>query len=165
VTDRIDGIVEQWQRERPELELEPLAIVGRLLRAADLANSALGRGVAELGLQPGWFDVLAALRRAGPPYALNPAQLLETMMVTSGGLTKRLDRLAEAGLVERAADPDDRRGTRVRLMPRGKALIDRAIAVHVENEATLLAGLTAAERGTLDGLLRKLLERLEESPL
>lgn len=165
MTDRIDGIVEQWQRERPELELEPLAIVGRLLRAADLANSALGRGVAELGLQPGWFDVLAALRRAGPPYALNPAQLLKTMMVTSGGLTKRLDRLVEAGLVERSADPDDRRGTRVRLTPRGRAIIDRAIAVHVWNEAALLDGLTAAERQTLDGLLRKLLARLEESPL
>lgn len=165
MTDRIDGIVEQWQRERPELELEPLAIVGRLLRAAALVNSALGRGVAELGLQPGWFDVLAALRRAGPPYALNPAQLLKTMMVTSGGLTKRLDRLVEAGLVERSADPDDRRGTRVRLTPRGRAIIDRAIAVHVWNEAALLDGLTAAERQTLDGLLRKLLARLEESPL
>lgn len=163
--DRIDGIIEQWQRERPELELEPLAIVGRLLRAADLANSSLGRGVAELGLQPGWFDVLAALRRDGPPYALNPGQLLETMMVTSGGLTKRLDRLVEAGLVERSADPDDRRGTRVRLTPRGKAIIDRAIAVHIWNEAALLDGLTAAERHTLDGLLRKLLARLEESPL
>ena len=154
-------IREQWRRERPELDTEPLALFGRLFRCMRLADSALTDGLAAYDLQPGWFDILAALRRSGAPYELNAGELMRTTLLSSGGTTKRLDRLAEAGLVERRPDSADRRGTRVRLTPRGRAVIDRAVGAHVENEARLLAGLTRAEQRTLDGLLRRLLAELE----
>jgi DNA-binding MarR family transcriptional regulator len=157
VRDRLDIIAEQWRRERPELDVAPLATLGRLFRTAHLADRALRQP----GLEPGWFDLLAALRRAGPPYELNPSALVETTMLTSGGITKRLDRLEVAGLVERRPDPDDRRGTLVRLTRNGKHAIDRAVETHVENEARLLSALTARERRELDALLRKLLATVE----
>lgn len=161
--DHIDSIVVQWRRERPDMDTSALALLGRLLRAAQLADSELAKGIAGHGLQPGWFDLLAALRRAGPPYALNPTELMETTMLSSGGITKRLDRLVEAGLVERRPDPDDRRGTRVRLTRKGRATIDRALETHVGNEKRLLAGLSGAEQRTLDHLLRRLLNRLDSA--
>jgi DNA-binding MarR family transcriptional regulator len=159
--DHVDAIVTQWRRERPDLDVRPLASFGRVLRLAQLADGELGRLLTGHGLQPGWFDVLAALRRAGTPYELTPGRLLEAMIVTSGGLTKRLDRMVEAGLVSRRPDPADRRGTLVRLTRKGRTTIDRALADHVANEGTLLAPLTAAEQRTLDGLLRRLLVALE----
>src|SRR5919197_5192390 len=151
--DHIDRIVEQWRRERPELDVAPLALLGRLMRTAALAEAALADGLGGHGLQPGWFDLLAALRRAGEPYELNPTQLMDAMMLSSGGVTKRLDRLVDAGLVARRADPADRRGTLVGLTRRGKAVVDRAIETHVANEKRLLSPLSSAERRSLDDLL------------
>lgn len=158
--DHLDRIVRQWRRERPDLDVAPLATVGRLLRTARLADAWLSERVDD-ELQPGWLDLLAALRRSGRPYELNPSELMRTTLLSSGGMTKRLDRLAGAGLVERRPDPGDRRGTLVRLTRRGKTVIDRAVETHAANEAALLAGLGAAERRQLDGLLRKLLSALE----
>jgi len=132
-----------------------------LFRVAKLADDALGRMLAGHGLQPGWFDVLAALRRSGPPYELTPTRLMGATIVTSGGLTKRLDRLADAGLVARRPDPGDRRGTLVRLTRRGRTRIDRAVAEHVRNEETILHTLTASDRRDMDRLLRKLLADLD----
>jgi DNA-binding MarR family transcriptional regulator len=159
--DHIDRIAEQWRSERPDLDVDALELVGRLLRAADLADGKLAAGLAGQGLQPGWFDLLAALRRAGAPFELSPTDLMGATMLTSGGVTKRLDRLVEAGFVERRPDPTDRRGTRVRLTRRGKGVIDRAIATHVANEEGLLAGLSTTDRQALDRGLRKLLASLE----
>lgn len=159
--DRIDRIGEQWRRERPDLDVAALELVGRLLRVAELADAKLAAGLAGYGLAPGWFDLLAALRRAGSPYELSPTELMGTTMLTSGGITKRLDRLAEAGLVERRPDPTDRRATRVRLTARGKRAIDRALAAHIANEEQLLAALPPADRRALDAVLRKLLGSLE----
>ena len=121
-------------------------------------------GFSALGLQPGWSDILAVLRRAGPPYELNPTELMRASLLSSGGTTKRLDRLAEAGLVQRRPDPNDRRGILVRLTRRGKSLIDRAMPVHLANQERLLAALTRSERRTLEDLLRKLLVSLERTP-
>jgi DNA-binding MarR family transcriptional regulator len=115
------------------------------------------------GLEQGWFDLLAALRRAGPPYELNPTALRHATMLSSGGMTKRLDRLAAAGLVERRPDPADRRGTLVRLTRKGKTLIDKAVATHLANEKRLLDVLAPSEQRQLDDLLRMLLARLEPS--
>jgi len=160
-TDHVDEIVAQWHRERPDLDTGPLATLGRLFRVAELAHPLLSAPLRELGLQPGWLDLLAALRRAGAPYELNPTELMRATVLSSGGMTKRLDRLADAGLVERRPDPGDRRGTLVRLTAQGKATIDRAIGVHVRNEARLLDALTTAERRALDRSLRSLLAGLE----
>lgn len=160
-SDHIDTILAQWRRERPDLDVTALGLVGRLFRSVQLADAALAEELVRLGLQPGWFDLLAALRRAGAPYELNPTRLMQATMLSSGGMTKRLDRLAEAGLVERRPDPADRRGTLVRLTRRGKAIVDKAVDAHVANEKLLLRSLTPAEQRTLDDLLRKLLEDLE----
>ena len=161
--DHLDDIVAQWRRERPDLDTEPLGLVGRLLRVAQLADETLAAGLVGHDLQGGWFDLLAALRRAGRPYELNPTQLLRATMLSSGGMTKRLDRLAEAGLVERKADPADRRGILVGLTSRGKAVVDRAVEVHVANEERLLRSLGPADRRAFDGVLRRLLADLERS--
>jgi DNA-binding MarR family transcriptional regulator len=161
MADHLDEIVAQWRRERPDLNMSSLGIMGRLFRSAELADAVLGERLAENALQSGWFDVLAALRRAGSPYELNPSELGSAMMLSSGGVTKRIDRLTAAGLVERRPDPGDRRGTLVRLTRRGKNLIDRAITLHVTNEDELLRSLSPTERRSLDALLRKLLAGLE----
>ncbi len=159
--DHVDEIAEQWSRERPDLDLSALELLGRLLRAADLAERALAQGLVGHGLQPGWFDLLAALRRSGEPFELSPTDLMASTMLSSGGITKRLDRLAEAGLVQRRPDPDDRRGTLVRLTPEGRAAIDRALETHIANEEQLLAALTPADQAKLDRLLRRLVAGLE----
>ena len=158
--DHLDRIAAQWRRERPDLDVEPLAILGRLLRVAQLADRALAAQLSAFDLQPGWFDLLAALRRSGEPYELNPTELMSATMLTSGGVTKRLDRLAEAGLVERRPDPNDRRGTLVRLTRKGRTVIDKAVEAHVSNEARLLEALEPTERRALDALLRSLLAGL-----
>jgi DNA-binding MarR family transcriptional regulator len=162
VSDRLDEIVAQWRRERPDLDVAALGELGRLFRASQLADAALTEGLAGHQLQRGWFDLLAALRRAGPPYELNPTDLMGATMLSSGGMTKRLDRLEEAGLVERRPDPTDRRGTLVRLTRRGKTAIDKAVETHVANEERLLRSLSAADRRALDKVLRRLLAGLEQ---
>lgn len=159
--DHVDRILAQWRRERPDLNVAAMGLVGRLFRASYLADAMLSEGLVQHELQTGWFDLLCALRRAGPPYELNPTQLMRLTMLSSGGITKRLDRLVGAGLVERSPDAADRRGTLVRLTRRGKTVIDRAVEAHVANEERLLGPLTRAERRALDVLLRTLLTGLE----
>jgi DNA-binding MarR family transcriptional regulator len=159
--DHIDRIVAQWRRERPDVDVTALGVLGRLFRIAALAETELADGLAPHGLQPGWFDLLAALRRAGTPYELNPTDLMAATMLSSGGVTKRLDRLAEADLVERRPNPSDRRGTLVRLTAAGRKTIDAAIETHAANEERLLDALSPPDRGALDALLRKLLTELD----
>ena len=161
VSDHVERVVDQWRRERPDLDVSSMAVLSRLWRFARGADAVIDRGFAESGLQPGWFDVLATLRRAGKPYELTPTQLLETAMLSSGGMTKRLDRLVEAGLIERGPDPDDRRGVRVRLTRHGLQTVDQAVKAHVAREDELLAPLTPREREQLDRLLRKLLDGID----
>ena len=161
MADHVDRIVQGWRRERPELDVAALALLARLFRTAQLADAALGQQLATHGLQPGWFDLLAALRRAGAPYELTPTQLMRTTVLSSGGMTKRLDRLTDAGLIERRPDPTDRRGTLVRLTRRGKTTIDTLLPIHLVNEQQLLAPLSPAQQRMLDELLRSLLAGLE----
>jgi len=161
MTDHVDRIVEAWRRERPDVDVAALGQLARLFRTAHLADGALAEGLAEHRLQPGWFDLLAALRRAGEPYELNPTELIRATMLSSGGMTKRLDRLAAEGLVERRPDPADRRGTLVRLTPRGREAVDAALETHAANEEALLQALEPGERETFDRILRKLLASLE----
>jgi DNA-binding MarR family transcriptional regulator len=159
--DHVDEILAQWRRERPDLDVAPLGLYGRLFRVVHLSDDTLAKGLTQYGLQPGWFDLLAALRRAGTPYELNPTQLMRATLLSSSGMTKRLDRMEAAGMVERRPDPNDRRGTLVRLTRRGKSVIERAVETHVANEERLLGALSPADRRTLDRLLKKLLIELE----
>lgn len=166
MTDRADFALSQWRRERPDLDPFPMAVLGRLAEAAAVVmRDRLAPLFASFGLQPGEFDVLATLRRAGAPHALTPTELYEATMLSSGGMTARIDRLEKAGLVERRANPADRRGTLVALTDKGRALIDEAVTAHVENEADVLKALTKAEQKELHRLLGKLIGGVGASPL
>ena len=154
--DGIDLIVEQWRRERPELDPSPIAVIGRISRLARDLEPRMDRVQAASGLEPGWYDVLAALRRSGPPYRMRPTDFAGALMLTSSGTTKRLDRLERAGLVERAPDPQDRCGILISLTDAGRRLVDAATDAHLANEKRLLEGLTADEQRRLADLLRKL---------
>jgi DNA-binding MarR family transcriptional regulator len=156
--DRADIAVGEWARERPDLSTLPMFIFWRLLDAAEsVLRDHMNPLFAQAGLQPGEFDVLATLRRSGKPYMLSPTRLYEAVMISSGGMTNRLDRLERAGLVERRPDPNDRRGKLIALTDAGKRAIDDTIGRHVANEERLLSVLTPAEQQKLNALLRKLI--------
>jgi DNA-binding MarR family transcriptional regulator len=161
VQDAVDRIVAQWAVERPDLDTGPMQVVGRLHRVAAILEAGLRRVFAEEGLGNGDFDVLATLRRAGAPYRLTAGELTASMMVTSGAITKRVDRLERAGLVTRSVAADDARGRLITLTDRGRRLVDELAERHWANEDRLLAGLSGPERAQLAGLLRKLLLSLE----
>jgi DNA-binding MarR family transcriptional regulator len=160
-TDAVDRIVEQWRRERPDLDAAPMGIIGRISRISELVQRELDRVFARFGLSGGDFDVLATLRRSGAPYRLTPGELSRSTMVTSGGMTKRLDRLEAAGLIRREPDPRDRRGKQIALTVEGRALVDDAVEAHLANEERLLEGLAAPKREELAELLRELLLALD----
>ncbi|MEU3271180.1 MarR family transcriptional regulator [Saccharomonospora sp. NPDC006951] len=162
--DAVDAVVEAWRRERPDLNLEAIAVAGRLGRIGLLLAPAQEAVFSEFGLQKGEFDVLASLRRSGDPYTLRPSQLSATLMLTRAGMTNRLDRLEAAGLVERTLDPADRRSFRVRLTDKGYGTVDKAMTAHTANVTRLLSALDGTRLGTLDELLRSLLRALEDQP-
>src|SRR5579863_2394729 len=147
--DRVDDILGQWKRERPDLDTRAMGVIGRIQRAASALRPKLDETHEVSGLAGETFDVLASLRRSGAPYQLTPTQLYREMMLTSGAMTNRIDRLEEAGLVSRRPDPEDRRGTLVRLTTKGKALIDAATTKHVVNEQGLLGILSEREQQQL----------------
>jgi DNA-binding MarR family transcriptional regulator len=160
-TDAVDRITAQWRRERPDLDPSPMGVIGRISRIAAVVQRELDRVFAEHDLSGADFDVLATLRRAGAPHRLTPGELSRSTMVTTGGMTKRLDRLETAGLIRREPDPRDRRGKLIELTPSGRDLVDRAVEAHLENEERLLAALPAARRRELAALLRELLASLD----
>jgi DNA-binding MarR family transcriptional regulator len=155
--DEIDRIVEQWSRERPDLDTTPTETLQRITRLSLLQGVSFARVFAAYGISFGEYLVLAALRRAGPPYRMNPTRLFNSVILSSGAMTNRLDRLEQMGLVERQPDPADRRGRLVALTDRGREVVDAAVVDHLENEQRLLGALDAGEREQLAGLLRKLL--------
>jgi DNA-binding MarR family transcriptional regulator len=155
-TDGVDVILDQWRRERPDLDTSPIGVIGRISRLSREIERRLEPVYAASGLEPGWYDVLATLRRTGPPYRLRPTDFAATLMLTSSGTTKRLDRLEAAGYITREPDPSDRRGVLITLTPQGSSLVDEASVKHMANERHILAGLTAAEQRQLADLLRKL---------
>lgn len=154
--DHVEEIVARWQAERPELDASPLLVIGRISWLAEALDAELRPPFAAEGLGNGDFDVLAALRRAGSPYALRHRDLTATMLVTPGAVTKRVDRLVVGGYVAREAAADDGRGQLVRLTKAGVRLVDRLIEVHLENEARLLSALSERDRRQLARLLSKL---------
>ncbi|MEV4660838.1 MarR family transcriptional regulator [Micromonospora echinofusca] len=155
--DDVDGIVEQWRRERPGMRPEPMAVFGRIYRLARLVGDEQERTYARWSISRGEFDVLAALRRAGVPYTLAPKALTASLMLTSGGMTGRLDRLERAGLVRRSPDPADRRGLQVTLTPAGLDLVEEAAEAGLAVQRRLLDALPAEDQRRLADLLRTLL--------
>ncbi|NYH41938.1 DNA-binding MarR family transcriptional regulator [Micromonospora jinlongensis] len=158
--DRITQIVGQWRRERPDLDPSPLLIIGRIQQLAVVLDAALRPPFAAADLGNGEFDVLAALRREGDPYALTAGQLSQRMLVTTGAVTKRVDRLIARGLVSRSVFESDARGRVVALTPAGMTLIDQLIEEHLANEARILRGLTDSDRAALERLLATLTRAL-----
>jgi DNA-binding MarR family transcriptional regulator len=159
--DRVDEMVERWEEEREDLAFDAMGTIGRLGRLNAIGGRIIEEGMATHGLSIADFDVLAALRRSGPPYELKPTDLSRTLMLSPAGMTSRLDRLERAGWIERRMAPGDRRSVLVRLNDAGFATVDDAVTGHVAREEGILSALTYRERDQLDALLRKLLRSLE----
>jgi DNA-binding MarR family transcriptional regulator len=160
--DAVDVIVDQWRRERPDLDPSAKEITGRILRLASLFQQANARAFEPLGLNEGDYGVLAPLRRAGAPHELTPTELARHRMMTSGGMTVALDRLERKGFVARVPNPADRRGSLVRLTDAGRQVIDEAMSRHAMAEQRVVAVLDDEERARLRGLLHKLLRAVDD---
>jgi DNA-binding MarR family transcriptional regulator len=161
--DHVDRVRAQWARARPDLDTWPVAVIARLGRAVAYLDAGINAAFAEYGLTRNSWDVLASLRRTGPPHRLSPTELYRALMRTSGAMTHRLAELEGSGLVTRVPNPADGRGLLVELTPDGVALVDRLAALHLANERTLLSPLDQQEQETLAGLLRKLLRDFERT--
>lgn len=159
--DAVNSIIEDWRRVRPGLDTAPLHVLARLHRSFLRYQTLIGRTLEAGGLSMAGFDVLTALRRAGEPYRLTAGQLAASGLISSAGVTLRIDRLEKDGLITRERDTRDRRVVHCRLTSTGLELIDRLFAEHLENERRMLAGLSAAECEQLGGLLAKLELSLE----
>ncbi|MFI6287697.1 MarR family winged helix-turn-helix transcriptional regulator [Streptomyces sp. NPDC051018] len=156
--DAVDAIIDQWAEVRPDLDTAPMAVYGRIYRIARAMGDRVEKEYARFGISRGEFDVLGTLRRSGEPYTLSPRQLSSTLMLTTGGMTGRLDKLENAGLLARSPDPNDRRALRITLTHHGLDLVDRAVAagLALQHEA-FASSLTEEEGARLGDLLRKLL--------
>jgi DNA-binding MarR family transcriptional regulator len=154
--DHVQQVLREWRQEAPQLDRSPFAVVGRISRLALLLQAELEAVFAAHGVTGGEFDVLAALRRSGAPYRLTPTELSSALIVSSGGMTKRLKGLEDRSLVRRAPDPNDRRSTTVALTSAGKRLVETILPDHTANERRLLDGLTVRERAHLAALLERL---------
>jgi DNA-binding MarR family transcriptional regulator len=162
--DALDLILAQWARERPDLDCAPMGVIGRITQLQREVFLAQRATFARHGLDAPSFDVLAALRRAGPPYQLTPTALMRTALVTSGAITQRLDRLEEKGLITRGRSDADGRAVVVSLTDAGRTALDGALPDHLETERGMLAGLSAEDQEQLAGLLRRFLVALGRVP-
>ncbi|MBM7806717.1 DNA-binding MarR family transcriptional regulator [Geodermatophilus bullaregiensis] len=162
--DAVDLILEQWARERPDLDCSPMGVIGRISQLQREVFLAQRATFARHGLDVPSFDVLAALRRAGEPYQLTPTALMRTALVTSGAITQRLDRLEERGLITRTRSQSDGRAVVVTLTAAGRAALDAALPDHLETERGLLAGLSDDDQLRLADLLRRFLVTLGRLP-
>jgi DNA-binding MarR family transcriptional regulator len=156
--DAIDLVLEQWRRERPDLDLSAMGVFARIARLTRMIEAAVEEVFVRHGLRQGEFDVLAALRRSGSPYTMIPSELSAVLMMSRAGMTNRLDRLEAAGLIERSLDPADRRSFHVVLTDKGREVIDAALTEHADNLARLAAGLTPEDAATLTRIVRGLLD-------
>jgi DNA-binding MarR family transcriptional regulator len=161
--DQVDRLVAAWRRERPDLDVEPLEVLSRVSRLARHLQLARHEAFGRLALPQSHFDVLAALRRSGPPYEMTPGELMAETLVSSGTMTHRVDQMEAAGLVSRQPDAADGRVVRVRLLPKGLRAVDSALANLLERERKLLMNLTVAEQARVARLLRRLLEPFDQA--
>jgi DNA-binding MarR family transcriptional regulator len=156
-------VVHAWAQERPDVDASPIQVIGRVSRLSRQIDQRLKAVFNRHGLEAWEYDLLAALRRAGPPYELTAGEILAALMITSGAVTNRIDRLEQRGFVQRHQAPGDKRFVRVRLTPAGRTAMDAALADHLANESAILEPLTDRERRQLAGLLRKLQAHLGET--
>lgn len=161
--DAVDVIMDQWRRERPDLDPSPMGLIGRIARCEMLLRRKLDQTFEHFGMSSWEFDMLATLRRAGHPYCLAPTALYSSLMVTSGTMTHRLQRLEKVGLVERVKSDADMRSMPVQLTEAGLKLINQAVEAHIANEQAILDLLPAEARQQLDMHLVTLLATLETS--
>ena len=161
--DHVDTVLEQWSREMPGLEIKGANVLNRARRLVLESRLAIEENFTKHGLDTGEFDVLSTLRRSGPPYALRPTELFIALMVSSGGMTARLDRLEDMGLIRRRPAEDDARSTMVELTPAGRKKIDAAFRADMELENEMLSGLTNSEHEELVRLLRKATQTLKDA--
>ena len=155
--DRVDKIIQQWHKERPDLDVEPMEIIGRFKQVSQYLYREMDKTFAAYGLNAASFDVLATLRRSGPPYGLTPSELMNSTMVTSGTMTNRINQLVIAGLVIRTENPLDARGYIIKMTDEGRLLIDQVLKEHVKTQAKLLTALSEKDKLTLNSVLKKLL--------
>ena len=159
--DQVDKILAQWNAERPDLDVAPMGLIGRLKRLSLHLTREMEETWSQYGLNFASFDVLATLRRSGAPYALSPSDLIASAMVTSGTMTNRIDQLVKAGLVERKQSKEDKRSFLISLTEKGLELIDKAATDHVANQHRLVSQLSDQEMQELDVLLKGFLEKFE----
>lgn len=165
MNDRVDTIIREWHERRPNLDFSSLELVSRVIRASHFLQARLDDIAEAYGLShTGDLDVLTDLDRAGPPYQRTPSELAESLLLTAGGMTVRLNRLQRAGLIDRLPNPRDGRGVLVRLMPLGKELAEDALATLLDTQAASLGGLQPSEQADLASLLRTLLIGLGDTP-
>ncbi|PZU85943.1 MAG: MarR family transcriptional regulator [Shinella sp.] len=160
-TDKVDAILAQWARERPDLDTRAMGLFGRLARLRIHVGREIEDVLRQHGLTSSSFDVLATLRRSGAPYRLSPGELLDTLMVTSGTMTNRIDQLEKQNFVERIVNPDDRRSVLIGLTETGLALVDETVTDHVANQNRLVSALSEEDQETFDRLLRTYLASFE----
>ena len=160
--DHVDELRELWRNVLPDVDTSPMGVVGRINRLALLFADPIAKLMARHGLERGEFDVLAALRRSGPPHELSPTRLYQGLMLSSGGLTNRLNRLATKGMIERRPDPNDGRSDLVRLTEPGRRTVDAAFADDMRLEADLIGRLDAERLAGLDATLRALCRTIED---
>ncbi len=147
--DHVDQIIEQWNRERPDVDVSGMAIIGRLTRLEKVIRPRLNAVFAQHDLESWEFDVLATLVRNGPPHQLTPGELLQSMMITSGAMTNRIDRLESRGFVQRAKCTTDGRQVQVSLTKKGIKTIDAALMDHAANELDIISTLDEVQRDQL----------------
>ncbi|MER6059651.1 MarR family winged helix-turn-helix transcriptional regulator [Streptomyces sp. NPDC004059] len=162
--DPVDAIIDQWAAVRPDLDSRAMEVFGRIYRLSRTMGDRMEKAYQPYGISRGEFDVLATLRRTGEPYTLSPRQLSATLMLTTGGMTGRLDKLEKAGLLRRSPDPHDRRGLQVTLTEKGLDVIDRAVGAGLAVQTEALALLDDEQVGQLADLLRELLAGTLEAP-
>jgi DNA-binding MarR family transcriptional regulator len=162
--DAVDAIIDQWAAERPDLDTRAMEVFGRIHRLSRAMSDRVEKVYAPYGISRGEFDVLATLRRAGEPYTLSPRRLSSTLMLTTGGMTGRLDRLERSGLLRRSPDPHDRRALQVTLTEKGLTVIDEAVGAGLAAQTEALSALDEEKADQLASLLRELLEGTQNSP-
>lgn len=159
--DRVDITLHKWSKERGELDTSAKAIIGRIIRLQGVILEIVSKTFKTFQINPGEYAVLCNLRVNGKPYQMSPKEIIQSVLLTSGGMSNLLERMEQKQLIKRIHNSNDRRGVLVRLTEKGKNIIDAAMTEHVHVESQLIAALTKHEQTILESFLKKLLTNLD----